>query len=163
MDEFNVPDSELTAFFQAVGMIVLTWGRIEQTFDQSVDLMYKHGGNTLVSRQPHGLKQRLKFVRKCFTELEKFKGLYKLFDDYLADTEKYSEERHKYIHSVIVKYSEESGQFGGHRLINRGHSLDHEEVSFNPDQFPELMKVLMDLTSRGYVCLSALGEELGVL
>ncbi len=149
MSEFNVPDSELAAFFQRVGTTVVTWGLIEQCLDMCIAELYHNGGNSISKRIPQGLKQKIAFTRKCLQRLPQFEPFRILLSEFVDELEDLSQKRHDYIHSAISSYSHETSNITSYRIVNQGHRMVSEKVEFNPDHYPHLLRRLMGLFERG--------------
>ena len=112
------------ALYVVVGRIVVSWAYLEMAVDQCVIIAHKGcGGNNIEQDIPKTLKQKIKFLKKSFSEL---KSLSKFKDEGLALTSRvadFAEERHRLAHGAFVGIDP---KIGSYKFVK----LDYNKTTF---------------------------------
>jgi hypothetical protein len=104
--------NDLQAFCTAIGWIEINWAMVEQQFDRWMQVIFHRlGGNALEKRVPRNFSEKVRFLRRAFTDITllapfRDKGL-----SIIKRTDEYSNMRHNLMHAVVAHVEPIGGKF----------------------------------------------------
>ncbi|MDH5573200.1 MAG: hypothetical protein OEY89_15670 [Gammaproteobacteria bacterium] len=146
--ENDADDNDLDTLYRAVGFIVVQWGQAEQTLDMIVAIIFQDfGGNKIEKQIPIMLKQKIKYLRKCFNKIPDISDCKTTGNELLDQFKKLSEKRNEIIHGAVSTTTSNNGAYSFAKIdiINEYHHV--REFDFEINQFPKLSEDLVKLGS----------------
>ena len=146
LPEPNQDSQDLDTIAKAVGLVVLQWSQAEQSLELLVALLWQAlGGQDHAKRIPKMLETKLKFVRECAAELPKLASHRQRIEELASTFESLSDTRHDLIHGAPASIATVEGAFVFSRLEIRDGYHHHFEVRIDKEQYPELVRRLVNL------------------
>lgn len=140
------PGSDIESLYKAVGFVIVQWGHAEQCLDLMVGAIF-HGfdGHSLLKKRPKMLAEKLKFLRKSFTQLPGLEQFRSEGESLFARFSTIGNKRHDLVHGAIANLGIDNGEVVFAKLdINKdGHHL--REVALGQSEFSSLVKELLRL------------------
>lgn len=148
MSSPETDDDTLKSFYLASGMIVVDWAQVEQMLDVIVNLIYIDlGGKTVAKQQriPRMLKEKIKFLKRCFAELTDLEQCRKEGETLLNNFNNLSERRHGLIHGALSDFDLTDGRFTFTKMDDEEDYHTFRRFNFDAEMFEKLIKELGNL------------------
>ena len=101
----------------AIGHMVHSWSYVEACLDYNVAIIFQAaGGRHLDDQIPQALGRKIKFLRRCFRQIDALKPFAEEALPYLDKANHLSELRHIVVHGYASKYDEHNQSFRFVRL-----------------------------------------------
>jgi len=145
---------DFSALCTSIGFVVVNWALAEQSLDFTVETIYsKCAGNTFEKQIPRSSQRKVKFLRKAFrtsVALQVYaEAGYKLLDR----MEPLAQQRHDWVHGVVVSIESVNGRFPIAKLDYRAQEHIIRQIEFDPIVYDifvqELLSLGKDLTLFG--------------
>lgn len=158
----DAENEDFRALCMAVGFIVLNWALAEQQIDILVNIAFRHAGGRTIRKDgdiPRSLNQKIRFLDKCFTDLELFKPFAKDGCALLRRVSDLSYKRHDLVHGALENLEHVNGafQFKKIKYEKDGHSV--ASFTFSPDDFSKFETSLGDLLTELITFSLRLGDK----
>lgn len=130
----DFPPEVVEPLCSAIGHMVLSWSQVEVCLDYSTAIIFQAaGGRHLDDQIPQALGRKIKFLRRCFRQIDTLLPFANEMLPYLDETKRLSETRHLIIHGVASKYDETSQRFRFVKLdLINGKTLHRAKESWIP-------------------------------
>jgi hypothetical protein len=103
-------DDDLTSYWTALGFSTASWSALEYVLDTHVQLIRKHyGGKEIAAEVPRGLKPTVKFLCRCFRQLDSLRGISHTMLPLLEKVTELSEKRNLIVHGAAVGFFTANG------------------------------------------------------
>jgi hypothetical protein len=131
--DFDLPD-DLEDLSNAIGGLVLAWGNLECMLHLIAVVAWdRAGGKAIELALPRAFSRKLRFLRRCFRELDPFKPFADQCRPLLEKAADLGDDRHAIIHAMVSRQNPETGRVrfisldgdsGGHLVSVRGFTVD---------------------------------------
>jgi hypothetical protein len=152
---------EVLSLYQAIGFIVIQWGQAEQSLDLLVAAIYRgHGGRPFAKKRqiPRALTDKLKFIRKCFRNIDALAPYRSEGNALLSELQRLSPIRNDLIHGAITKLESVNDGFEFAKLDIEGEIHVLRDFRFESSTFPDLAKDLVCLGNRAALLANKISE-----
>ena len=127
----------ITSRFVLIGLITVTWARLEGSIDVCNDLAFGRGGNLVEKHLPKSMTRKLRFMRRCHNELPALCGVKDRADALVESINALRQRRNDLIHGVAMSFP--TGDFLHTFKLSHGESgLAAGTASFSNDDLQNL-------------------------
>ena len=89
----------------SIGFLILNWAMIEACLDFNTAIIFHAAGGKHIDREiPMALKSKLKFLRRCFSQIDMLHPFADEAIGYLSRVQDLSQTRHAVVHGFASKY-----------------------------------------------------------
>jgi len=107
MDARSIPEEIFQPLCTAVGQIVVNWSFVEQSLNIWIITIYQAAGGKDIERViPQSLNRKIKFLRKCFRQIQALVSFKDEGLDFITRAKELSTVRHFVVHGTISTYEE---------------------------------------------------------
>lgn len=154
----NAADLDLIS--RAFGLVMIQWGQAEQSLDLCVAMLWqKFDGRKHASRIPMMLKDKIKFSRKCFSDITELKNLERAAVAVLDEFDRLSQLRHDMTHGAVSSLKPIDGDFVLLKLDIRDDYHHVREVRIAVSDYPKIAKELVGLGRSAHELGAAMGKK----
>ncbi|MEO7860996.1 MAG: hypothetical protein ABIU05_11215 [Nitrospirales bacterium] len=145
---------DFSSLCTAIGFVVVNWALAEQSLDFTVETIYaKCAGNTIEKQFPRSFQRKVKFLRKAFSKRVALQVYAAERNKLLDRMEPLAQQRHDWVHGVIVSIESVNGRFPIDKLAYGEKENIMRRIEFDPKTYDifvqELLNLGKDLTHFG--------------
>jgi hypothetical protein len=126
----ETPTSPDDPMFAAIGRLATAWSFLEAGIDYSIMFLHSEfGGNAVEPEIPWSLQRKLKYLKKCFRRIERFKSQANAVAELMDIIRTASVMRHDIIHGFAIGHPEGATQLEMIRLLrDKGGNIPDQKL-----------------------------------
>ncbi len=130
----ELPPDVIEPLWAAIGHMVHSWSVVEMCLDYNTAIIFRlAGGRHLDDQLPQALGRKIRFLRRCFKQIEPLRGFADEALGYIDEAKRLSETRHLVVHGSATKYDPDKQAFGFVKLdLTNGRTIHKANTALVP-------------------------------